>query len=142
MALPTHENNAPPASASELEAIHRREYENRPSNRNVREDGLVCTFYASDVPDDPEAKAAQDIERVQSIGASLHTTPTTATEDYGRRPKCFSSTIQEALFVLTTTLAVAQSSIMIGLTGVITSHIANDLHMTQAQVTWITAANS
>ena len=88
--------------------------------------------------DDKFMNEAIDLAPVTSIGVSLHPTET---EDYGKRPECFSSTLQEILFVLTTTFAVAQTSIIFGAVCVISSHIANDLHMTAAEVTWISAAS-
>ena len=60
------------------------------------------------------------LEPVASIGASLHSTDT---DPYGSRPACFSSTFQECMFVLTTTMAIGQSSIFIGAAICITSHI-------------------
>jgi MFS family permease len=66
----------------------------------------------------------------------------TITSDPNSRPACFKSTLHEIMFVLTATLAIAQSSILIGVTSAITSYIAADLHMTQSQVTWITASTS
>lgn len=79
-------------------------------------------------------------KEIGATGLSLHRTQTTG--DYGKRPECFSSTVQEVLFVFTATMAVAQSSIIVGLASVVTSHIAVDLHMTQAEVTWISASSS
>ncbi|KAL9107524.1 MAG: hypothetical protein Q9227_007626 [Pyrenula ochraceoflavens] len=73
-------------------------------------------------------------------GDSLRRTATE--EEYGSRPKCFETTFQEILFVLTATLAIGQSSILIGATQVITAYIAQDLHMNQSEVTWLNAASS
>ena len=57
-------------------------------------------------------------------------------------PSCFSSTIQECAFVLTATLATGQTSLFAGLIVCITSHVADDLHMSIAQVTWLSAAQA
>ena len=81
-----------------------------------------------------------ELEPVSSKGRLSLTR--TETEDHNKRPECFSSTFKEILFVLTTAFAVGQSSVIIGATCVISSHIARDLHMTQAEVTWITAGSS
>lgn len=81
----------------------------------------------------------EQVVRVPSLGEFLQTTPS---EDYEKRPACFKNTFQECLFVLTTTVAVAQASIITGLTGVINAHIVQDLHMTQAETTWITAGTA
>ncbi|KKY15944.1 putative aminotriazole resistance [Phaeomoniella chlamydospora] len=85
-----------------------------------------------------ESKSPTNLECIASIGHSLHPVET----EYGKRPSCFSTTLQEILFVLTTTFAVGQSSILIGLTSVITSHIGRSLNMTQAEITWINASSS
>jgi hypothetical protein len=60
----------------------------------------------------------------------------------GNRPACFSSTFQECAFVLTATLATAQTSLFGGILVCITSHIADDLHMSIAEVTWLSAAQA
>ncbi|EMC96408.1 hypothetical protein BAUCODRAFT_70091 [Baudoinia panamericana UAMH 10762] len=58
------------------------------------------------------------------------------------RPACFSSTFQEALFVLTATMAIAMQSIIAGSTVVTSSFIGRDLNMTTAEITWITSSSS
>jgi hypothetical protein len=63
-------------------------------------------------------------------------------DDYSDRPECFSSTLQECAFVLTATLATAQTSLFGGLIVCITSHIAEDLGMSVAEVTWLSAAQA
>jgi hypothetical protein len=63
-------------------------------------------------------------------------------DDSGTRPVCFSSTLQECAFVLTATLATAQTSLFGGLIACITSRIAEDLHMSIAEVTWLSAAQA
>lgn len=74
-----------------------------------------------------------------SVAASLRDPET---DQYGKRPDCFSSTTQECLFVLTATMAIGQSSICVGAIQPITSYIAATLHMKPAEVTWISAASS
>lgn len=59
----------------------------------------------------------------------------------GSRPSCFSSTTTEILFVLTATMAIMASSLTGGSVSVLSSYVARDVHMTNAQVTWIAAAS-
>lgn len=59
--------------------------------------------------------------------------------DPSSRPKCFSSTIQECVFVLTTTMAIGQNTFFTGLNVGVTASVAKDLHMKSAEITWITS---
>lgn len=59
----------------------------------------------------------------------------------GDRPECFKNTVQEVLFVLTATMAIAMSSITSGSVTVISSFIGADLKMTTAEITWVTSAS-
>ncbi|OCT49013.1 Major Facilitator Superfamily protein [Cladophialophora carrionii] len=79
------------------------------------------------------------IEPTTSLGASLTQVDS---DPYGSRPACFSSLFQECLFVLTTTIAVGQSSIFTGAILCMTNAIGEDLGMTAAEVTWINAAQT
>ena len=63
-------------------------------------------------------------------------------DNHGGRPLCFNSSLQEFAFVLTATLATAQTSLFGGLVVCMTSHIANDLDMSIAEVTWLSAAQA
>ena len=84
--------------------------------------------------------ATGDLEKVGStatIGASLHEAET---DPYGSRPACFKNTFEEILFVLTTTFAIAQSSLLGGVIICITSYVGRDLHMTAGEISWINAA--
>lgn len=58
------------------------------------------------------------------------------------RPECFSSTIQEVLFVLTATMAIAMGALLTGSVTVVSSFIGRDLNMTTAEITWISSATS
>ena len=58
------------------------------------------------------------------------------------RPACFKSTVQEVLFVLTATMAIAMTSWLTGSVTVISSFVGRDLDMTTAEITWITSASS
>lgn len=60
----------------------------------------------------------------------------------GDRPECFSSTLQECLFVLTATMSIGMSSFLYGICTVITAPIGRTLNMTSAQITWINASSS
>ena len=59
--------------------------------------------------------------------------------DPNERPECFSSTIQEYLFVLTSTMAIGQSSFLQGAVIVVLAEISRDLNMDSAETTWATA---
>ncbi|CZR60320.1 related to transporter (major facilitator superfamily) [Phialocephala subalpina] len=60
----------------------------------------------------------------------------------GSRPECFSSTLQECLFVLTATMSIGMSSFLAGICTVITAPIGRTLNMTSAQITWINASSA
>lgn len=62
--------------------------------------------------------------------------------DRGERPACFRSTVQEILFVLAATMAVAMPSILQGCTIVISSFVGKDLRMSTAEITWMTASSA
>lgn len=78
-------------------------------------------------------------EQEKGPGVSL-----TADERPGHasRPKCFSSTIQECLFVLTATMAIGQQSFFQGCIVGVTASIGADLNMNSAEITWINAGAS
>ncbi|KAI9657955.1 MAG: hypothetical protein M1821_002612 [Bathelium mastoideum] len=65
-----------------------------------------------------------------------------STSKLGERPECFKNTLQEVLFVLTTTMAIAMGSFVTGSVTVVSSFIGKDLNMTTAEITWITSASS
>ncbi|KAJ5783548.1 uncharacterized protein N7518_009225 [Penicillium psychrosexuale] len=58
------------------------------------------------------------------------------------RPRCFTSTFQEVLFVLTATMAIGQQSFFQGCIVGVTASIGKDLHMNSAEITWINAGAS
>ncbi|KAF2640714.1 hypothetical protein P280DRAFT_325621 [Massarina eburnea CBS 473.64] len=62
--------------------------------------------------------------------------------DHNARPACFTSTVQECLFVFSVTLAVAMTSFLTGGVTVMSSFAARELNMTNAEVTWMAAATS
>lgn len=60
----------------------------------------------------------------------------------GKRPECFKNTFQEICFIFMATLAMATNSLVTGAMIIVTASIGRDLHMTQAQITWISAATT
>jgi hypothetical protein len=62
--------------------------------------------------------------------------------DFTERPKCFNSTLQECLFVLTATMAIGQQSFFQGCIVGVTASIGTDLNMNSAEITWINAGAS
>ncbi len=81
-------------------------------------------------PAAPAVGMAQEIDKVES------------NEQYGQRPKWFSSTTVECLFVLTTTFAVGMNSIFGGAILCMTNAIGPDLNMNSAEVTWLWAGQN
>ena len=60
--------------------------------------------------------------------------------DPDARPKHFRSTFEECVFVFTVMMAAASTTFLQGVTIINTATIGKDLHMSVAQVTWISAA--
>lgn len=72
-----------------------------------------------------------------------HDSEVMATEhNDSQRPKCFNSTFQEVLFVLTATMAIGQQSFFQGCIVGVTASIGSDLNMNSAEITWINAGAS
>ncbi|GAM91427.1 hypothetical protein ANO11243_094770 [Dothideomycetidae sp. 11243] len=65
----------------------------------------------------------------------------TANDDWGKRPACFRHAAHECLFVAVATMAVGMSSFLSGTTVVIPVFVARDLHMSQAELTWLVASS-
>ncbi|KAK2744156.1 hypothetical protein FQN57_004416 [Myotisia sp. PD_48] len=79
----------------------------------------------------------------KDVGTKLPTNEdSTAIKPNSDRPACFSNTLQECIFVLTTTMAIGQTAFFQGLITGITASIGKDLNMTSAEITWISAASS
>lgn len=70
------------------------------------------------------------------------TNPILSRSNAGKRPECFKSTFQEICFIFMATLAMATNSLVTGAMIIVTASIGRDLHMTQAQITWISAATT
>ncbi|KAF9876104.1 aminotriazole resistance [Colletotrichum karsti] len=58
------------------------------------------------------------------------------------RPKCFGSTSQEILFIITATMGVAMPNVLQGCTIVISSFVQAGLGMTTSEITWMTASSA
>lgn len=83
------------------------------------------------------AQNRSDLDEEKAAMESIHQVQTNNV-----RPACFHSTMQEILFVLTATMATAMSAILSGAIVVTSSFIGRHLHMTTAEITWITSACS
>lgn len=70
------------------------------------------------------------------------TKPISSRSNVGKRPECFKNTFQEICFIFMATLAMATNSLVTGAMIIVTASIGRDLHMTQAQITWISAATT
>jgi hypothetical protein len=79
-----------------------------------------------------------DPEKDAELGAAL--TPPMRDKDPNARPECFSSTVQECLFVLSVTMAVAMTSFLTGAITVMSSFAGRELGMSNAHITWMAAA--
>ena len=77
-----------------------------------------------------------------SIGVPLDATTSAASDPYGSRPSCFNNLLSECLFVITTTFAVGQTSILNGVLMVMTSKMQEGLDMNSSEVTWLVAGMS
>jgi hypothetical protein len=91
-----------------------------------------------------ERKASDDgiSHFVDSAGVKAAANPTISRSSIGKRPECFKSTFQEICFIFMATLALATNSLVTGAMIIVTASIGRDLHMTQAQITWISAATT
>lgn len=59
----------------------------------------------------------------------------------GDRPKCFTNTTQEVLFVFVATMAVGMGSLTSGAVTVLSAFVGRDLNMTTVEITWIAASS-
>lgn len=94
---------------------------------------------------DPE-KNSQSTPRTPSIIQNdSHTAgmdPIEPVQTNNVRPACFKTTVQEVLFVLTATMAIAMGALLTGSITVVSSYIGRDLNMTTAEITWITSSST
>lgn len=63
-------------------------------------------------------------------------------QELGRRPACFKNTAQEVSFVAQATIAMAQTTFLVGASSIVTASIGADLSMTQSQIVWIAASTT
>lgn len=63
-------------------------------------------------------------------------------KDPNARPECFNSAAQEILFVVAVTMAVAMSAFLSGSVTVMITFAGRDLGMSNAEVTWMSAATA
>jgi hypothetical protein len=63
--------------------------------------------------------------------------PPVSDKDPNARPECFKSTLEECLFVLSVTMAVAMTTFLNGSITVMSSFAGRDLGMTNAEITWM-----
>ena len=84
----------------------------------------------------------EDAGKVVDVKSRADEAPRLVDQSESGRPTCFHSTVQEVLFVLTATMATAMSSFLTGGNIVITSLVGSQLHMTNAEIAWISAASS
>jgi len=61
-------------------------------------------------------------------------------QDPNARPKCFRNLFEEIIFILTVMMAVSCTTFLQGVTVINTATIGRSLHMSPAEVTWISAA--
>jgi MFS family permease len=87
---------------------------------------------------------AEDLKKSKELAISPTEAPKSITDpkEYGGRPACFSSIFQEIFVVLTATMAVGISSMTGGIVTVNSSFIGRDLAMSNAEITWLSAASS
>jgi hypothetical protein len=83
---------------------------------------------------------ATDPEKDAALGNDV--SPPISDKDPNARPECFKSTLQECLFVMSVTMAVAMSSFLTGAITVMSSFAGRDLGMSNAEITWMNAASS
>ena len=75
-------------------------------------------------------RAAADADRAETL----------MPQDPNARPKNFNSNFEEIVFVFTVMMCAASTTFLQGVTVISTATIGRDLHMTTAEMTWISAA--
>lgn len=84
----------------------------------------------------PPLNAAANDSNAEAQDAQASGTQTPE-QDPEKRPAVFRSTLSEILFITVCTLAIASSSLLAGSVTVISNAVGDDLHMDQAEVTWL-----
>lgn len=93
-------------------------------------------------PEDLEKSGSYSAHSPTASDESTQENDLAPVETNNVRPACFKSTIQEVLFVLTATMAIAMGALLTGSITVISSFIGRDLDMSTAQITWISSAST
>ena len=89
---------------------------------------------------------ADDGEKTGALEHAIDEKGTTAQpeseirQQHGGRPACFKTTFQEILFIFIAAMACGMASFTAGAVTAISAIIGSHLHMTNAQITWLTAA--
>ncbi|KAI1363029.1 major facilitator superfamily domain-containing protein [Xylaria arbuscula] len=89
----------------------------------------------------PAGEAAANIEEDEGEVSGMSRLERITTS-FGARPECFKNTLQEVAFVAQATVATASSAFLAGTALIITVPVSVDLHMTQGQISWISASTS
>lgn len=90
---------------------------------------------STDVPTSGKNAVQQVLGSPEDHGAPTSKGP-------GARPQCFKTTMQELMYTFVVTMASATTSLIIGAIIVMSTFIAKDLHMTDAEIAWIPASSS
>lgn len=107
-----------------------------------RSEDLETGIASREFSEQPHNEAKELAKDSNLISPPTPSSPTSSTHDPNKRPPCFTNGLQEVLFVLTCTMAIGISSFTIGTITVITARIGADLHMSNAEITWINASCS
>lgn len=94
---------------------------------------------------DPEKSSVSRSTQPSIVPNDNHTAgmdPIEPVQTNNIRPACFKTTVQEVLFVLTATMAIAMGALLTGSITVVSSYIGRDLDMTTAEITWITSSST
>jgi hypothetical protein len=73
----------------------------------------------------------------KDVALDSASSPPMSEKDPNARPECFNSALQECLFVMSVTMAVAMSSFLTGSITVMSSFAGRDLGMTNAEISWV-----
>jgi hypothetical protein len=83
---------------------------------------------------------AVDQSNVKSFDVEADMAEALTPQDPNSRPKYFTSTFQEYVFVFTVMMSAASTTFLQGVTVINTGTIGRDLNMSGAEITWISAA--
>ncbi|KAI0525744.1 major facilitator superfamily domain-containing protein [Xylaria bambusicola] len=117
--------------AQKQRAMDRETTQSSAASSNLKVEDVKVTAVeigAGGVADNKQESAMSQVERI--------------TTGFGARPECFKNTLQEIAFVAQATVAMASSAFLAGTALIITVPVSLDLHMTQGQISWISASTS